>query len=131
MKRAEIILLALFLACWLLEMVIFFGGLRVDGSFPLDLYPYYGVTMTLGWLFGLLCVNRTRDMERTPTRRFVLFYFVGPIGFLFLLRDMATFEAQRAAPFVPLWGLCVFAIFFATAIILRLPLPGGRTGGKG
>lgn len=126
MKRSEIILLALFLACWLLEIAVFPGWIHFYGSLPLDLYPYYGVAMSLGWLFGLLCVNRTRDMDRTLTRRFVLFYFVGPIGFLFLVRDMATFEAQRAAPFVPLWGLCVYAIFFITAIILRLPLPGGK-----
>ena len=122
MKRAEIILLALFLACWLLEIGVFLGWVRFDGSLPLTLYPYYGAAMSLGWLFGLLCVGRTGDMERTPTRRFVLFYFVGPIGFLFLLRDMATIEAQRAAPFVPLWGLGVYAIFFITAVILR-PLP--------
>lgn len=122
MKRAEIILLALFLACWLLEIGVFLGWVRFDGSLPLALYPFYGAAMSLGWLFGLLCIGRTRDMERNPTRRFVLFYFVGPIGFLFLLRDMATIEAQRAAPFVPLWGLGVYAIFFITAVILR-PLP--------
>jgi hypothetical protein len=121
-KRSEIILLALFLACWLLEIGVFLGWVRFDGSLPLALYPYYGAAMSLGWLFGLLCIGRTGDMERNPTRRFVLFYFVGPIGFLFLLRDMATIEAQRAAPFVPLWGLGVYAIFFITAVILR-PLP--------
>lgn len=125
MKRAEIILLALFLACWLLEIGVFLGWVRFDGSLPLALYPYYGAAMSLGWLFGLLCIGRTRDMERTPTRRFVLFYFVGPIGFLFLLRDMATIADQRAAPFVPLWGLGVYAIFFITAVILR-PLPRRR-----
>ena len=126
MKRGEVILLALFLACWLLEIAVFPGWLRFDGSLPIGLYPFYGVAMSLGWLFGLLCVNRTRDMDPGPTRRFVFFYFVGPIGFLFLVRDMATMEAQRAAPFVPLWGLGVYTIFFITAIILRLPLPGGR-----
>ena len=122
MKRFEIILLALFLACWLLEIGVFLGWVRFDGSLPLALYPFYGAAMSLGWLFGLLCIGRTRDMERNPTRRFVLFYFVGPIGFLFLLRDMATIEAQRAAPFVTLWGLGVYAIFFITAVSLR-PLP--------
>ena len=126
MKRSEIILLALFLACWLVEVLVFFGWVRIDGSLPLGLYPYYGFAMSLGWLFGLLCVQRTRNLSRKLTRRLLLLYFVGPVGFLFLLRDMAPLSMQRAAPFVPLWGLCVFTIFFIVPVIFRLPLPGGR-----
>lgn len=126
MKRYEVILLALFLACWAIEILVTFGLLRIDGTLPLTLYPYYSTAMSLGWLFGLLYVQRTRNFDRALRRRFALLYIAGPAGILFLLRDMAPLTWQNAAPMVPLYGLGVFLVFFVVPVIFRVPVGRGR-----
>ena len=51
-------------------------------------------------------------------RRVFLVYFLGPPGLLYLLRAMASIEAQRAAPLVPFYAFGVFAVFFVVPILL-------------
>lgn len=126
MKRSEVILLALFLACWVIEILVTFGVVPIDGTLPLALYPYYMAAMSLGWLFGMVYVQRTRKLDPAVRRRFVLLYVAGPPGLLFLLRDMAPLPWQYAAPMVPLYGLCVYLIFFAVPVIFRVPFRPGR-----
>ncbi len=126
MKRYEVILLALFLACWAIELVVTFGLVRIDGTLPLALYPYYTAAMSLGWLFGLIFVQRTRNFDRALRRRFAILYIAGPAGILFLLRDMAPLTWKQAAPLVPLYGLGVYIIFFFVPVIFRVPVGRGR-----
>ena len=126
MKRYEVILLALFLACWTIELLVIFGLLQIDGTLPLTLYPYYTTAMSLGWLFGMVFVQRTRNFDRALRTVFATFYTAGPAGILFLLRDMAPQEWQRAAPFVPVYGLGVYIIFFVVPVIFRVPVGRGR-----
>ena len=126
MKRYEVILLALFLACWAIELVVTFGLVRIDGTLPLTLYPYYMAAMSLGWFFGLVFVQRTRNFDPALRRRFVILYIAGPAGILFLLRDMAPLSWQHAAPMVPLYGLGVYLVFFVVPVIFRVPVGRGR-----
>ena len=126
MKRSEIILLALFLACWAIELLVTVGAVSIDGTLPLALYPYYMTAMSLGWLFGMIFVQRSRHAPAGMRRRFVLLYVGGPAGLLFLLRDMAPVAWQYAAPMVPLYGLGVYLVFFIVPVIFRVPVGRGR-----
>lgn len=126
MKRYEVILLALFLACWAIEALVIFRLLRIEGALPLTLYPYYSTAMSLGWLFGMIFVQRTRNFDRALRRLFALLYIAGPAGILFLLRAMAPEKWQRDAPMVPIYGLCVYIIFFVVPVIFRVPVGRGR-----
>jgi hypothetical protein len=128
-KRIELILLALFLACWGVSLAVFFRLLRLDGSAPLGFYGLYGIAASLGWLFGNVYVQRTRKMGKTerPGRRpFWVLYFFGPLGIVYLLRSMEPLDFQRAAPLVLLYAWAVFAIFFTVPVVVRIPFAGNR-----
>jgi hypothetical protein len=125
-KRIELILLALFLACWGSSLAVFFGLLRLDGSAPLGFYGLYGIAASLGWLFGNIYVQRTRKMEKPLRRPFWTLYFFGPLGIVYLLRSMEPLDFQRAAPLVLLYAWAVFSIFFAVPVVVRIPFAGKR-----
>ncbi len=120
------ILLGLFLACWLLSLLSFTHLLSLAGSLPLALYPYYSVAVALGWAFGMLYMQRTRDFKDPQLRRrFLFIYYLGPPAVLVLLRAMAPVTYQRAAPLVPLWAFGVFSILFLVPVTMRFS---GRPG---
>ncbi len=119
------ILLGLFLACWLLSLLSFTHVLSLAGSLPLALYPYYAVAVALGWGFGILYVQRTRELAPRSAAALLLIYYLGPPALLVLLRAMAPVSYQRAAPLVPLWAFGVFSILFLVPVTMKFP---GRSG---
>jgi hypothetical protein len=124
--RLEVALLGLFLACWALRMLSFAGLLSLAGSLPLSLYSFYGVAVALGWGFGILYVIRSRDLPARPRRLLFLIYYLGPPAILSLLRGMAPFADQSAAPFVPLWAFGVFSALFFVPVTMKFPARPGR-----
>jgi hypothetical protein len=125
-KKIEVILGALFLACWTVSIAVFLRLLRIDGAAPLNLYGLDAVAASLGWLFGNVYVQRTRKMEKRDRRPFWLLYFFGPLGIVYLLRSMAPLALQRSAPFALLYAWCVLAIFFLVPVLVRIPFAGKR-----
>lgn len=122
MKRLEPALLGLFLACWLVDLLVLLRVVRLADMLPLTLYGLYSVAVALGWLFGNIYVRRRRGFPPAVRRRLLILYVMGPPGILYLLRSMSPLELQRAAPLVPLYAFCVFAILFLVPVtILKLP----------
>ncbi len=98
MNRLEPALLGIFLACVVLDLLVFFRWISFAGSLPLSLYGFYSVAMAMGWLFGILYERRRRGFSAAVRRRLLLIYFLGPPGILYLLRSMAPLTDQQAAP---------------------------------
>ncbi|MDX1384483.1 MAG: hypothetical protein R3190_12605, partial [Thermoanaerobaculia bacterium] len=107
MRRLELVLVAFFLATWIVDFLALVGVVRLAGSLEVGLYPLYTVAAASGWIAGNIYVPRSRDLPKALRRRFFLVYFVGPLGFVYLLRSMAPIELQKLGPFVPLWGVGV------------------------
>ncbi|MGH9361843.1 MAG: hypothetical protein ACRD2T_07985 [Thermoanaerobaculia bacterium] len=126
LKRLELVSLALFLACWTVDVLSLLGLVPLADRFPLSLYGLYGLAAALGWLVGNLYVQRARGFPPPLRRRFLLIYSSAPLGILFLLRAMAPAAEQQAAPLVPLYALGVYAIFFLVPVTLRIPFRAGR-----
>ena len=121
--RGDAILLGLFLACWALSLLSFTRVVALAGSLPLTLYSYYGVAVALGWAFGIIYVRRTWGLPAPIRRRFLLIYYLGPPAILGLLRSMAPWADQRAAPFVPLYAFGAFSILFLVPVTMKFPRP--------
>ena len=119
MRRFEPILTAFFLAAWIVSLLALFGMAKLQGALPLDLYPLFGLAAACGWLFGNFYVVRGRDIHRRLRRSLLLIYFLGPLGFLLLVRLMATLGQQAAAPFAPLLAWAVFAALFLVPIVIK------------
>lgn len=119
--RLEIALLGLFLACWALRVLSFFGVITLAGSLPLSLYGYYGVAVALGWGCGILYVVRTRDLPARVRRLFFLIYYLGPPAILSLVRGMAPEAYQRVAPLAVLWAFGVFSALFFVPVTMKFP----------
>lgn len=122
-KRREVILLGLFLACWAMSLLSFTGIVPLAGSLPLSLYNYYGVAVALGWAFGILYFRRTYGLPTPVRRRFLLIYYLGPPAILGVLRSMAPLEDQGAAPLVPLYAFVVYSILFLVPVTMKFPRP--------
>jgi hypothetical protein len=121
-KRLEPVLFGLFLACWLVDLLVLLRVVWFAGMLPMTLYGLYSVAVAFGWLFGNIYVRRMRCLPPAVRRRLLILYVIGPPGILYLLRYMTPIELQRAAPFVPLYAFCVFAILFLVPVtILKLP----------
>lgn len=122
MKRLEPVLFGLFLACWLVDLLVLLRVVRLAGMLPMTLYGLYTVAVAFGWLFGNIYVRRRRGLPPAIRRRLLILYVIGPPGILYLLRYTTPIELQRAAPFVPLYAFCVFAILFLVPVtMLKLP----------
>ena len=117
MKRFELILLGLFLACWLVYLLAVFRVVTPDGTLDLGFYPYYSVAVAAGWAAGNLYAWRSRDLDpgSQSRRRLQAGYFLAPLGLILLLKAMMPLGFQRGAPFVGLYAFCVYSIFFAVA----------------
>lgn len=126
MKRFEVALLGLFLACWVVVALAVAGVVPLAGSLALTLYPLYAVAAALGFLAGSLYVRRRRGLEAPLRRRLLLIFFFGPTGLLYLLRAMAPTAQQLAAPLVPLYAFGVYSVFFLVPVLLLVPAQAGR-----
>ena len=117
MKRWELVLLGLFLACWLVYLLAVFRLVMPDGTLDLGFYPYYSVAVAAGWAAGNLYVYRSRDLdpESQSRRRLLAGYFLAPLGLILLLKAMMPLDFQRGAPLVGLYAFCVYCIFFVVA----------------
>jgi hypothetical protein len=117
LKRFELILLGLFLACWLVYLLAVLRVVSPDGTLDLGFYPYYSVAVAAGWGAGNLYVYRSRDLgaESPSRRRLLAGYFLAPLGLILLLKAMMPLEFQREAPLVGLYAFFVYSIFFAVA----------------
>lgn len=117
MKRWELVLLALFLACWLVYLLAVFRLVTPEGTLALGFYPYYTVAVAAGWAAGNVYVYRSRDLdpESQSRRRLLAGYFLAPLGLILLLKAMMPLAFQRGAPFVGLYAFCVYGIFFFVA----------------
>lgn len=121
LKRFEVVLLALFLACWAVDLLIAFRLVSFAGGANLSLYPLYGVAGALGSVAGHLYVHRGRGLP-PPARRLLFYvYYLGTPSIVFLLRSMAPVAVQKAAPLVPLYAFGVFSVFFFVPVSLRRP----------
>lgn len=117
MKRWELVLLGLCLACWLVYLLAVFRAIMPDGTLDLGFYPYYSVAVAAGWAAGNIYVYRTRDLDSASQsrRRLLAGYFLAPLGLILLLKAMMPLEFQRGAPLVGLYAFCIYCIFFAVA----------------
>jgi hypothetical protein len=117
-SRFEPVLVGLFLAAWMVDLLAVLGIVDLRGSLELGLYPLYSTAAAAGWVAGNIYVARGRRLPLPLRRRIRLVYLLGPPGVLFLLRAMASAEAQRAAPLVPLYSFGVFSVFFLVPVLV-------------
>lgn len=118
MTRLEPILLALFLASWLLDLLHLAGAVSLAGNLSLSLYALYSLAAAGGWLAGNVYIRRRRGLPTAIGRRLLVVYLFGPPGVLYLLRIMATVEQQLAAPLVPIYACAVYSLFFLVPVTL-------------
>ena len=126
-RALEGVVALLFLACWLLYFLHVLGWISLTDRLPLSLYPYYSTMSVFGWVAGMLYVQHTRHLTGPPRRRAFMVSFLGPLSLVFVVRAMAPAIEQRSAPFVPVWALGVFSIFFFVPVSFR---HAGRGGGR-
>jgi hypothetical protein len=105
------------LACWALFLVYLLGLVRLPDLSRLTLTGLYGGASALGWLAGMVYVQRTRHLSGAPRRRLFLLSFFGPPSLIFLLFAMARLDTR--APLAVLWALCVFGIFYFVPVSFR------------
>ncbi len=121
MKRLQIILSALFAACWLAAILGAIDVAPLAGTLDLGLYPLYSLAVVAGSAAGNLYAWRAWRLDSPARRRLLALCLAGPPGLVTMLRAMAPQSAQEAAPFVPLWAFCVFAVFFVVPLTVRRP----------
>ena len=114
----ELRLLAGFSIAWLLVFLVYAGLLPAAGRVSIDLYRYYSIAAILGWLAGNVYQFRRQPEKKLVGPSNLLVYLVGPPSLLLLLRAMSPASEQAAAPFVPLYSLAVYGIFFLVPITL-------------
>jgi hypothetical protein len=119
-KRYEAGLLGLFLAGWLLYLLVLFRALTLAGSVSPSFYVYDSIAAALGWGAGNLFVYRDRDLDPRVRGRFLSGYFFSPLGLILLIRAMWPAAVQKAAPLVGVYALAVFSVFFAVAVKLKI-----------
>ncbi len=118
MRSFERSLAALGAACWALVILHLMRLVPLAGAVPLGLYGLYGFAAAAGWLAGNVYVHRRAGRPRPLARRLLVVYLAGPPALVVLLRAMAPAAQQAAAPLVPLYACCVYAIFFAVPVSL-------------
>ncbi|HTQ80836.1 MAG TPA: hypothetical protein VMM92_12630 [Thermoanaerobaculia bacterium] len=119
MRSLEVVLLALFLACWVVLVLSWFHGVSLAGSAAIPLYSYFSFTSALGWSAGTLFVQRGRRLAPADRRLLRWVYFPSPQGLIYLLRAMAPTLEQRSAPLVPLWAFGVYSVFFLVPVLVQ------------
>lgn len=119
MRRFEPILAAFFLATWIVGLLSLFRLIASSGALRISLYPLFSIAAAVGWVSGNAYRVRSRRSPSIYRRGVFVLYFVGPLGFLLLLRSMAPRFEQAAAPLVPLYSWIVFSVLFLVPIVLR------------
>jgi hypothetical protein len=107
----------LFFACWAVFFLQLVGLARLPDLPRLTLSQLYSAASVLGWVAGMIYVQRTRHLAAPLRRRLFLLSFFGPPSLVYLLVYMARLQVQ--APFVLLWALCVFGIFYLVPVSFR------------
>lgn len=118
-KNWELGLLAVFLAIWTVALASLVGLLPAAGLLDLSLYQFYGSAAALGWVAGNVYVSRSRRFPKQVRSRILLIYLMGPPGVVYLLRALASPEAQAAAPMAAIYGCGVFFVFFLVPVTLK------------
>src|ERR1700726_3051306 len=95
----------LFLACWVVFLLQLAGLARLPELPRLTLSQLYTAASALGWVAGMIYVQRTRHLAPPLRRLLFLLSFCGPPSLVYLLVAMA--RLQLRAPLVLLWSLCV------------------------
>ena len=123
--RLDLTLLVVFSVIWLVAVLGIFHVLPLAGTFDLDLYRLYSVAAVIGWVTGNIYMTRRRSLPRGTRwkKRVLLAYLLQPPGMVFLLRSLASEFEQKAAPFVPIYSLIVYMIFFLVPVTLRATTP--------
>jgi hypothetical protein len=116
--RFEPVLVAFFLAIWVVVLLAVLGVVDMRGNLELGLYPLYSVASALGWIAGNMYSQRSSGLPRTLRRRVWVVYYLGPPGIVYLLRLMASPESQRAAPLVPFYAFGVFSALFLVPVLI-------------
>lgn len=119
MRQLELILFAFFVAAWTVDLLALLGLVRLAGSLDLGLYPFFSLAAAIGWIAGNIYVPRARRLPPELRRASLLVYYLGPPGVLYLIREMASEEAQRQGPLVPVYAFAVFTVFFLVPVVLR------------
>ncbi len=120
MTRVEYAAAVGFTLVWLGAWLTLTGLVPLIGRLPLSLYHLYGAAAALGWLMGNIFVPRMRRVAATLERwPFLLLYVLGPPSVICLLRSLAPWERQRAAPLVPVFATVVYVIFFLVPVSFR------------
>jgi hypothetical protein len=107
----------LFLACWVVFLLQLVGLARLPDLVHLTLSQLYRTASALGWVAGMIYVQRTRQLAPPRRRRLFLLSFCGPPSLVYLLIVMA--RLQLRAPLVLIWALCVFGIFYLVPVSFR------------
>ena len=88
----------LFLACWVVFLLQLVGLARLPDLPRLTLTQLYSAASVLGWVAGMIYVQRTRHLAPPLRRRLFLLSFCGPPSLVYLLAAMARLQLQ--APLV-------------------------------
>ena len=119
MRRIEQLFFALCLASWIVGLLAYLGVVDLTGRLALGLYPLFTLAAALGWVCGNVWVHRSRGLPSGLARRLWTFYFFGPPGLLYLLRQMAPEAELEVAPLVPLLAFFVYTVLFLVPVTLR------------
>ncbi|MEM6792977.1 MAG: hypothetical protein AAF725_03295 [Acidobacteriota bacterium] len=114
----EVRLLAFFSVLWILVFLSFAGLIPAAGLLGLDLYRLYSVAAVLGWTSGNVFQLRRSSPSLRRWANPLLVYLVGPASIVLLLRSLAPLHMRGAAPFVPLYALVVYCVFFLVPVTL-------------
>lgn len=120
MTRFDLFVSAAFSVAWIAAILVLLGVVPVTGVATIDLYQLFSFAGALGWLSGNVYMWRRRLVTGPfDRRRLLVSYLTGPLALLLVLRALASAEAQRAAPLVPVYAACVFWLFFLVPVTLR------------
>ncbi len=119
MRRLGPILAGLFIAIWLFGLLAMLGVSLLSGALTLSFYTLYTAAAICGWVASNLYNLRRRTLPPGVRPRLFLLYAVGPAGLVILLRSLASKAAQEAAPYVWLYALVVYAVFFLVPVLTR------------
>jgi len=114
----ELIVVSLFLACWVVFVLDALGVVHLAGALPLQLYPFFSLAASLGWGAGLGYNVRRRNLAGAMRRRALVVYYFGPPGILHVVRAMAPLALQRLQPLVPILAWGVYSVFFTVPLVV-------------
>ena len=113
LSRLEGPLLLGFTFAWIVVLLEAAGQPFLAGRLPLGLYYFFSLASVLGWLAGNFFVSRRRLHPAADYRSYLYVAWLGgPPSLLFLLQACQPLADQQSHPFVRIWGLGVFLLFF-------------------